>query len=503
MTAARLWRTRLSVLSAAVLMLVVLSSGLLQTGSARVLSQVLDEKWRGAYDILVRPAGQNLAAAATSGFVEGNFVAVTGTGGISLNQLKAIRKIDGVAVAAPIGLVGQVGYSASSPIVDIPDRPLLRTSALPDHPALYEIGFTVSLTDAGGTRVVDQESIHAVLRRQTANITDNVMAADNSASAGWTPDDGITFAGPTLPAFSSSVIAVDPAAEMQLLGANGAFLKPLTTVPVKRSASDLTNGPWVKTIPSQFAVTTQLLQSTGTNTDGTESTEAIPLLVNNTPGASMSLQLTAAVSDKPVPAGIDTAHKVQKLDKGATYRSLGSSTKDLTSLLVPFETGNLNVPWPGTPGFAIDQYETGATPNVIPQLVGRPNYTTAAAPQGVSTPAFRVQPQGLVTIDGTSAVDKNTPGGVGAGVQAYRKFVASSASGLPPTATMNLPVGSFSLKNLNFGASGISYTRSEPTTRRRRRGWPARTGQRRTADRSWRIRPDWTSSPRRPERSPI
>jgi len=208
MAAARLWRTRLSVLSAVVLMLVVLSSGLLQTGSARVLSQVLDQNWRGAYDILVRPAGQDLGTESTGGFVEGNFVTVTGKGGISLDQLKAIRKIDGVGVAAPIGLVEQVGYQASSPIVDVPDRPLLHTSALPDHPALYEIGFTVSLTDAGGTRVVNAKTIHAVLRRQSTKITDQVMASDNSASAGWSPDSGITFSGPTLPDFSSSVIAV-------------------------------------------------------------------------------------------------------------------------------------------------------------------------------------------------------------------------------------------------------------------------------------------------------
>jgi hypothetical protein len=100
---ARLRRDRLAI---AVVVLIALlaatSAGIHQTATIRVAALV-DEHWRGAYDILVRPAGTRLDLEQTNGLVEPNFVGFAGTGGISLDQLAAIRSIREVALAAPIG----------------------------------------------------------------------------------------------------------------------------------------------------------------------------------------------------------------------------------------------------------------------------------------------------------------------------------------------------------------------------------------------------------------
>lgn len=452
----RLGRDRLGAAAAVVLAVVVVVSSLFQSATSRQLSQVLDTNWRGAYDILVRPGGQDLGAASTGGFVEGNFVAVTGQGGISLAQLKKIRAISGVGLAAPIGLVGQVGYDTAAPSINIPDRPKLGTSALPLGKTLYRIGFTLTLSDAGGNRVVDSQTIHAVLQRQTGALRELVAATDDSSSATSSPDLGITFSGPTLPSFSSAVIAVDPVAEMQLLGDAGKFLTPLTTVPKARQAKALADSAWLKSLPNKFYAPVSIFQSAGTSTDGSESTVGVPLLVNDTAGARIKLTLTVDRATKKVTTLPATVHDTRVLEAGASYVPLGTVQKDLTSLLVPFATGNLSLPWPGSAGFDIELTDSNAVTNLIPELAGRPAYTVQPGPAGLTMPSFRVTPKGLVTIDGKSVADD--PAARAAGVQSYRStLLPPSGTAAPETSTMNLPIASFTLKDLDFGASGLSY----------------------------------------------
>ncbi|MDG4768414.1 ABC transporter permease [Solwaraspora sp. WMMD406] len=74
---------------------------------------------RTAYDILVRPADSITEQEATTGIVRPNFL-TEAPGGISLEQVSAIRDISGVEVAAPIALVGMVVPQLRIP-VDLSD----------------------------------------------------------------------------------------------------------------------------------------------------------------------------------------------------------------------------------------------------------------------------------------------------------------------------------------------------------------------------------------------
>lgn len=93
-------------------------TGSTETARLRVTGTVA-EHFRGAYDILVRPAGARTELEEQRQLVRPNFLS-GGYGGIGLDQWRAIEEIPGVEVAAPIGMLGY-GYTDTSVAVDITD----------------------------------------------------------------------------------------------------------------------------------------------------------------------------------------------------------------------------------------------------------------------------------------------------------------------------------------------------------------------------------------------
>jgi hypothetical protein len=77
-----------------------------------VLSGDLQRTWDTPYDILVRPAGSRAPLEDQDGLVRPNFL--TGlTGGITTDQLQAIRRLPGVEIAAPLAPTGYVEWPAA------------------------------------------------------------------------------------------------------------------------------------------------------------------------------------------------------------------------------------------------------------------------------------------------------------------------------------------------------------------------------------------------------
>lgn len=93
------------------------------TGTAHTqrltVTDTLEANFRGAYDILVRPAGAANAIERATGRVRASFLSGT-YGGITLEQVDQIRRIAGVEVAAPVAMVGTTLQGASA-TVDITD----------------------------------------------------------------------------------------------------------------------------------------------------------------------------------------------------------------------------------------------------------------------------------------------------------------------------------------------------------------------------------------------
>jgi putative ABC transport system permease protein len=75
----------------------------------------INRAWAAPYDLLVRPPGSAAPLEASEGLVRPNFLS-SGGGGITMQQLDAVRQISGVDVAAPIAILGYVYWPATAPV---------------------------------------------------------------------------------------------------------------------------------------------------------------------------------------------------------------------------------------------------------------------------------------------------------------------------------------------------------------------------------------------------
>ncbi|WP_344929054.1 FtsX-like permease family protein, partial [Streptosporangium carneum] len=84
------------------------------TGSAETqrleIVGTVGRNFRAQYDILVRPKGTATAVERSQGLVRANYLSGV-FGGITLDQYERIKRINGVDVAAPIGMVGHIVHS--------------------------------------------------------------------------------------------------------------------------------------------------------------------------------------------------------------------------------------------------------------------------------------------------------------------------------------------------------------------------------------------------------
>lgn len=80
------------------------------------VTETAEENYRAAYDILVRPKGSALEKERVEGLVRSNYLSGT-YGGLTLEQVEAVKAIPGVEVAAPIAMVGFI-YQEIPIVVD-------------------------------------------------------------------------------------------------------------------------------------------------------------------------------------------------------------------------------------------------------------------------------------------------------------------------------------------------------------------------------------------------
>ncbi|MBA2262559.1 MAG: ABC transporter permease [Solirubrobacterales bacterium] len=93
------------------------------TTSRLQLGGTVDENFRGAYDILVRPQGAATQVEQELGLVRTNYLAGS-FGGITREQYEGIRDADGVDIAAPIANIGYVlpAVNLEIPVTELPDE---------------------------------------------------------------------------------------------------------------------------------------------------------------------------------------------------------------------------------------------------------------------------------------------------------------------------------------------------------------------------------------------
>ncbi|WP_433218387.1 FtsX-like permease family protein [Microtetraspora malaysiensis] len=140
------------------------------------------KNFRAQYDILVRPKGSTTELERTRSLVRQNYLSGI-FGGITLDQYEKIKRINGVDVAAPIGMVGYVtqGALASVDVTDVlhkGDRTMLRVDQ-------------ARVTDRGLTRIpyggplyqyVTRRPVRVPLNKRSGGGDVRLLARENLAS---------------------------------------------------------------------------------------------------------------------------------------------------------------------------------------------------------------------------------------------------------------------------------------------------------------------------------
>jgi hypothetical protein len=175
---------------AVVVALAVLIAGTSAPASVRLTGSVQGTGAARSYDIVVS-APDSGGAGDTGGWTVKPAALDGLSGGITLDQYDAIGKLPGVAVAAPLTMVGYVPFTVSAPMA-IPAR--VRAAA----------GTGVTLT----VRLRSDNGLSTITWDDVTVAYPTVKPSTLSVKLGWT--------------FQLPLVAVDPAAEAQLLNLNGA-----------------------------------------------------------------------------------------------------------------------------------------------------------------------------------------------------------------------------------------------------------------------------------------
>ena len=445
------WRSRLSALSA---LLVCVALGLMTLLSGQFdarISTTLNANWRGLYDILVTPRAQDFGGAATAGLVDPNFVATAGGGGISLDQLARIRALSNVEVAAPIGMVGALRQMALSPTLYVIDDPESGNTVLPHGITLVRLTTTLVRTTSQGDHELSRGT--GVVALEARDGTGDLSSFHAMGTAGYDPvwsDSNYWVPLGQLPAFASTVMAIDPAAEIQLLGPErssvlGALAQDLParqTSAGERGWLELVDGSMFEVQRAELAAA---LQEPGKT--------IVPLVVNESLEGTLSLHLVMEISSTSADVVPTSRAELDSLIEQAQFQPLGIVETNVSGIAVPFSSPDLALLWPGSTlpeGEGAGHFYLPST-SLEPLLIGRPDYTATASPssKGSVTPSFRVEPKGAVRPDGLlpeqveNLFGQDLEAGV---VQAYRLSRPASGDGFAQA--LPAPLATFSAASI-------------------------------------------------------
>jgi hypothetical protein len=458
---ARLLRDRLAVVGVVLVAALAYSSSLTVESADLTLTGAVDANWRGAYDILVRPAGTQTTIEQTGGLIEPNFLGYAGKGGITLAQLAAIRALNGVEVAAPVSVAGYLTYTLSAPT--------FFTDKIPDEPTLYKMTFTLSTTDGLQKIVLQEQEADALIGPYTTFGNYKTVGVEFGSST--YPDGHTTLDGNFvnyLPSIRSPLIGVDPIAEKALLGPTASFLDRFSLI---ADPDHLTVGSIDPAlIPPDFNLSHAFYKNQNYDVP---TRPAVPVITTTGLTAPLTLTLDVTQIGHPIaaiPVIDDPGKAIEAAQKqtGTKATVVGSTQVNLSAVLRAFEPADYTVLFPGSGPQEGQAYTNEIPLDYTADLVSRPSYMPRAQRAGSNVPTFTIASQGTVDPSGDTNPPTPKPGSgeVVAGLEpAYRtlssetlavgqNFLSTTPNDQP---FYFAPIGSTDLSKLTLPSNPLDY----------------------------------------------
>jgi len=460
--ARRLRRQPLAVAGILLTIATAATLGRVRSSAGELLQGTVNENFRGAYDLLVRPPSQHLGLESTKGLVEQDFLGLTGTGGITLEQLARVRATPAVSLAAPVAVVGYVKTLGVDPCVYV-DR-------LPAQPSL--VSYEVTATTSDGLHPVLLQRQSADLLLPGRNSKQHVAAGPAVTSATLQSDGSLNFCFDALPAFASPMIGVDPTAERELLGPSAGFLTAFDSI---TGREHLTVGSVQNAhIPPAKFPFAESEAAAGSRGDGPGASAAatrpiVPIVVSRRLYSPLHLTLDVAQVGRPLTEALPgdpgddprQALEEARAKVGSGRSPLGSATLDATQRLTPFTSVSLELSAPGSGPPRVTGAGGQNNPVFDATRVQRPVYQQVPARAGSQEPSFRASPLGYEKApdEGGGLAPGTLPG-----QQTYRALVAqpNPFPGFTPTGSYDkpfafAPIGDYDLSTLSLPSNPLSY----------------------------------------------
>jgi putative ABC transport system permease protein len=284
----------------------------------------VNRAWAAPYDLLIRPPGSATPLENSEGLVRPNFLS-SGAGGITMQQLDAVRQVPGVAVAAPIAILGYTYWPSSFPldlssIVD-PAQPIqafrLRITASADA-GMSSIPFTPTPYQL----VAPQGTLHA--RSAQVGVVTNL-----TFPGGQVDCSSLAFTdscwGPTIDCPGCQSVAIPVGAYGKAPGWVEAFSQPLLLAGIDPGAEAMLTGLDRCVTQGSYLTPGPIQIKPRATTSGVSLSQAvIPTLVS-----------TTSFVDETFHIEVDQSSQASLLINGGTPEQLGGwvpvLTKDVTA----------------------------------------------------------------------------------------------------------------------------------------------------------------------------
>ena len=178
-------------------------------------NQIISQNWRSTYDLVVLPSQEPVSAMKTvpADLFEGY------DGGISIQQYEQIKKLPGVAVAAPIAYIGYALLPGSS----------VQLGPVPPTPGFYDLTWTLTAFNGKQHLIEYQSLLRSYVQPSSESLDSKTLDAFNTlgieniqAANFFGKNEGYEISLPVVGTFL--LAAIDPAAEDQLVHLNSGIV---------------------------------------------------------------------------------------------------------------------------------------------------------------------------------------------------------------------------------------------------------------------------------------